>query len=163
MLREVDSDVKNCLAPPKTTENCEKLISPPEFFRICFFDNLFEQIIFSKLSETHVAEVWARSDGSSRGKRTFQVRRCRGRSLYATLYAYCLERELNMTGAGGRVFFFRGGTVDKIHKFIARRRRASPVNAVSTNIQVRQIRFSSVYFFSATDRKKVILNCRSRQ
>ena len=64
---EADFDVKNCLAPPKSTENHEK---PKQKSRKTFRKNVRRHKIEScKSSETRFPEVSLRSERSSRGER----------------------------------------------------------------------------------------------
>ena len=70
---ESDFEVRLAVAPPKSIQNDQKLISEPEKKSKQFF---FRQKIEScKCSETRVAEVSRRSDVSLRGERTFEARR----------------------------------------------------------------------------------------
>ena len=73
-LEELDFDVRKSLAPRKSTENDEKPRKKnPNFFPKIFFRR--QKIEICKSSETRVAEVSWRSERSSRGNRTFEVRR----------------------------------------------------------------------------------------
>ena len=73
-LEELDFDVRKSLAPRKSTKNDEKpKKKKSEFFSGNFFRR--QKIEICKSSETRVAEVSWRSERSSRGKRTFEVRR----------------------------------------------------------------------------------------
>ena len=69
---EAAGDVKKCLAPPKSAENHEK----PEFFLKKDSKKFFRRrkIESCKSSETRFPEVSCRSEPSSRGERTFEVR-----------------------------------------------------------------------------------------
>ena len=65
---------------PKSDRNHEKLISEAETFSPQNFRR--GKIEIGKLSETHVAEVSLRSELSSRGERTFEVRSSRPKSYF---------------------------------------------------------------------------------
>ena len=69
---EVAGDVNNSLAPPKSAENHEK----PEFCWKKNWEKFFRRrkIESCKSSETRFPEVSCRSEPSSRGERTFEVR-----------------------------------------------------------------------------------------
>ena len=70
---EADFDVKKSLAPPKSAKNHEK----PKKKRGTLSEkkNRRQKIESCKSSETRFPEVSRRSERSSRGKRTFEVRR----------------------------------------------------------------------------------------
>ena len=73
-LEELDFDVRKNLAPRKSTKNDENPKKKSDlFFRIFFLRR--KKIELCKSSETRVAEVSWRSERSSRGNRTFEVRR----------------------------------------------------------------------------------------
>ena len=69
---QADFDVKKCLAPPKSAENRKKPKKNPKKFPKKFFRR--RKIESCKSSETRFPEVSRRSEPSSRGERTFEVR-----------------------------------------------------------------------------------------
>ena len=72
-IKESDFDVKNCLAPPKSTDNDEKPVSDIEKFAATNFRH--RKIKSCKSSETRFAEVSCRLEPCSRSKRPFELRR----------------------------------------------------------------------------------------
>ena len=73
-LKELDFDIRKSVAPRKSTENDEKPRKKSDFFPEFFFFRR-QKIEICKSSETRVTEVSRRSERSSRGNRTFEVRR----------------------------------------------------------------------------------------
>ena len=78
-LEELDFDVRKSLAPRKSSENNEKPKKNKNKKPDLFLKKIFrrQKIEICKSSETRVAEVSRRSEPSSGGKRTFEVRRRR--------------------------------------------------------------------------------------
>ena len=72
---EADFDVHSGVGPPKPHQIDENLIFRSKNFAFFFFRR--RKIESCKSSETRVAEVSRRSEPSSRGERTFEVRRRR--------------------------------------------------------------------------------------
>ena len=84
---DADCDVQKCLAPPKSAENREKPQKNPKNFRKKSFPH--QKIESCKSSEMRFPEVSRRSERSSRGERTFEVRRAKRKLSF-------VERCINM-------------------------------------------------------------------
>ena len=70
---EADFDVRSAVSTPKPHQIDENLTFRSKSFATIFFQH--RKIAICKSSETRVAEVSRRSEPSSRGQRTFEVRR----------------------------------------------------------------------------------------